>query len=432
MRNPFITGAFVTGSNHYGRTGLLDSLLHGEGRACWVVGNRRIGKTSLLRQLEALAAEDERLMPVFWDMQGCRTLACLGGYLADAVWDHPERFAPLGTAPATLPTEDPVALLVMLRRLAMRAGRALLVLADETEVLLNMARDEPEAMQRLHRELTGGAGLRAVFTSTRQIYRMHDICRDWPTSSFLAGFDMSQTLGRLDSGAAEALITQAQASGGARLRVTPEVIDAVSYATNNHPFLTQTLCYRLFQEDGSLRPVAEEDLRVDPLLAGFFEHDFRQLTAAGRAIVLAVHRARLIEPATLHAGRGSDGDNPAELAQRLDNLEAAGYLRRVYGRFAIGNLFLDNWLSSAADALAEEPAPPVSELALRTVLARQQDHDTASLVAQLNARRARLIELETVRAREFLDVAPQVLDEIEQLQVEVVGLRSLLDRRQAG
>ncbi len=429
MRNPYITGAFVTGSHHYDRAGLLDGLLHGESRAYWVVGNRRIGKTSLLRQLESLAAEDRRLMPVFWDMQGCSSLTCLGGYLADAVRDHPERFEPLGMTPATMPTEDTLTLLVALRRLAMRAGRELLVLADETEVLLNIARDEPEATQRFHRELTGGAGLRAVFASTRQIYRMHDVCRDWPTSSFLAGFDMSQALGSLDNEAAEALIIQSQAPEGARVRVAPEIIDAVTYATNNHPFLIQTLCSRLFQEDGSLRPAAEEDLRVDPLLAGFFEHDFRQLTPVGRQIVLAVHRAHLIEPSALQS---VGGDNQTELAQHLHDLEASGYLRRVYDRIAIGNLFLDNWLSSAAETLDYVPASPVSETALRTVFARQQNQDAASLVTQLNARRARLVELEAVRASEFLAVAPQVLDEIEQLQVEIGELRSLLDRRQAG
>ena len=302
-------------------------------------------------------------------------------------------------------------------------------MGDETEVLTNIARDEPEVMQRLHRELTGGAGLRVVFTSTRQIYRMHDVCRDWPTSSFLAGFEMSQTLGSLEPDAAAALITQAQAPEAARVQVAPEIITAVTHATNNHPFLLQLLCCRLFQEEGTLRPVADEDLRVDPLLAGFFEHDFRQLTPAGRQIVLAVHRAGLIEPAAL---QNVGEDNPADLAQYLHNLEALGYLRRVNGRLTIGNLFLANWLASTAEALAYVPASPVSEMAMRTVFARQQDQDAASLLAQLNARRARLVELEAVRAREFLTTSPQVLDEIEQLQVEIGDLRSLLDRRRAG
>jgi len=423
-----VTGAFVIGSNHYGRLGLLDHLLHGESRAYWVVGNRRIGKTSLLRQLELLALDESRLIPLFWDMQGCRSFASLGNYLADALRDHPDRFEPLGLSPDVLATEDVLTLLTTFRRQAMRSGRELLLLGDETEVLINIARDEPEIMQRFHRELTGGAGLRAVFTSTRQIYRMHDVCRDWPTSSFLAGFDMSQTLSSLELESAEPLIIQAQAPEGGHVQAGREVIEAVIHATNNHPFLLQLLCSRLFQE-GSLRPLTDEDLCVDPMLAGFFEYDFRQLTPAGRQIILAVHKAGSIEPAAL---QNVGEDNPADLVQHLHDLESSGYLRRICGRLAIGNLFLSNWLSSAAEALDYVPPSQVSQTAMRTVFARQQGQDVDSLVTQLNARRARLVELEEARARDFLAVSPQVLEEIEQLQVETRELRSLLARRQAG
>jgi hypothetical protein len=430
VRNPYITGAWVTGSNHYGRLHLLDYLLRSEGRAYWVVGTRRIGKTSLLRELELLAAAGDRYIPLFWDMQGCESFTCMGGYLADAVRDHLERFDPLGLTDAMLDEEDPLALLVTLRRLVHRAGRELLLLGDETEALIGAARDEPEAMQRFHRQLTGGAGLRVIFASTRQIYRMHDVCRDWPTSPFLSGFDMSQTLGSLEPEAAEALIVQAQAPESGRVDAEAEVVGAITRATNNHPLLLQLLCSRLFSEEGTLRAFREDDLRVDPILAGFFEHDFRQLTQADRRIVLAVHRAGTAAQAELEA---ISGDDTAELAQRLHNLEALGYLRRSAeggaDRVAVGNLFLASWLAAAADFLAELPAAQTSENAMRAAFARQSDESAASLVAQLNARRARLVELETVRAREFLAVAPETLEEIAQLQAEIAELRGILALR---
>jgi hypothetical protein len=420
----------VTGSNHYGRRELLDYLLRSEGRAYWVVGTRRIGKTSLLRQLELLAAASDRYVPLFWDMQGCESFSCMGGYLADAVGDHLERFEPLGVTDALLAEEDPLALLSTFRRLASRAGRELLLLGDETEALIAAAREEPAAMQRFHRQLTGGAGLRVVFASTRQIYRMHDVCRDWPTSPFLSGFDMSQTLGSLEPEAADALIAQAQAAEDARVRAAAGVVKAITRATNNHPFLLQILCSRLFAEDGTLRPPDEDDMRVDPILAGFFEHDFRQLSQTDRRIVLAVHRGGPTTEAELAA---IDGDNAAELAQRLNNLEALGYLRRPADgeeQVAIGNLFLASWLDAAADFLVELPASQTSEAAMRAAFARQSNESTASLVTQLNARRARLIELEGVRAREFTGVSPETLEEMAQLQTEIVALRGLLAQRQ--
>ena len=430
MRNPYITGAYVTDRNHYGREHLLDYLLRSEGRAYWVIGTRRIGKTSLLRQLELLAAAGDRYVPIYWDMQGCESFTCMGGYLSDAVRDHLERFEPLGVTEAMLDAEDPLALLSSLRRLARRAGRELLLLGDETETLIAAARDEPEAMQRFHRQLTGGAGLRVVFASTRQIYRMHDVCRDWPTSPFLSGFDMSQTLGSLEPKAAEALILQTQAPEDSRVRAATEVVGAIAQATNNHPFLLQILCSRLFVEDGTLWFFDEEDLRADPILAGFFEHDFRQLSQTDRGIVLAVHRAGRITLAELAA---IDGDNAAELAQRLRNLEALGYLRRAADAadesLTIGNLFLVSWLDAAADFLAELPASQTSENAMRVAFARQCDESTASLIAQLNARRARLVELEAARAREFTAVSSETLEEMAQLQVEIAALRGLLAQR---
>ena len=167
MRNPYVTGSYVTGRQHYGRETLIDCLLHGEGRAYWVVGSRRIGKTSLLRQLELRALEDadSTLIPIVWDMQGCNSFACLSRYLADAVSDHPERFEPLQLPVKMLRSENASVFLAQARRRAVQAGRELFLLCDETEVLINIARSAPQAMQQLHKQLTAGAGLRVVMAT---------------------------------------------------------------------------------------------------------------------------------------------------------------------------------------------------------------------------------------------------------------------------
>ena len=155
------------------------------------------------------------------------------------------------------------------------------------------------------------------------------------------------------------------------------------------------------------------------------------MSQTDRRIVLAVHRAGRTTQAELAA---IDGDNAAELAQRLRNLEALGYLRRPADAadesITIGNLFLASWLDAAADFLAELPASQTSENAMRAAFARQSDESTASLVAQLNARRARLVELEAVRAREFTAVSSETLEEMAQLQAEITALRGLLAQRQ--
>jgi hypothetical protein len=426
VRNPYVTGSYVIGPQHYGRESLIDSLLHGQARAYWVVGNRRIGKTSLLRHLEALALEEPggHLIPLFWDMQGCNSYACIGRYLADAANEHPERFAPLGMNAKMLRADDANTLVANLRRRALAAGREVLLLCDETEVLLNVARSAPLSMQQLHRQLTAGAGLRVVMTSTRQIYRMHDVCRDWPTSSFLSGFDMSLTLGSLSQAAAASLVVQAQAPADQQVQVDPAEVQAISHATNNHPLLLQWVCSRLFDEQGLLAALTEDSLRVDPMLAGFFEHDFRLLTDADRCVLLAVHRDPAVTPEALAA---ACGETLAQLEQRLYNLEALGYVRRNGNSVAIGNRFMSNWLSTHDKALAGLPALQTSDAAMQRAYTRQQPRDRASLVRQLNERRGRLVELEAARARDFLAVSPQALEEIEQLEGEIGKLRRMVE-----
>jgi hypothetical protein len=421
VRNPYITGGYVTGHKHYGRHDLIDYLLHGDNRACLVVGNRRIGKTSLLRQLELLAANEAGLIPLYWDMQGGDTAGRLSQYLVDAVRDAGERFEVLAAPFSAPPEGDVVDVLAALRRAAMRAGRDLLLLCDETEAIIKIAQEEPETAQRLHRQLTVSPGLRVVMTATRAIYRLHDVCRHWVTSPFLAGFDISQTLGSLAPQDAAALILQTQSETS--VRAEPEVVDAISECANNHPYLIQLLCSRLFEPDGRLRPIGDDDLQVDPVLRGFFAVDFAALTEADRRIVWLVYDETVLEERCLQE---VVDEHPAQLHQRLHFLESLGYLRRVYGQWAIGNQFLVNWLATERGSLRLAPAGLTSEAAMQKALAVHQAQETGFLVARLNAKRSRLVELETIRARDLLSVSPQVLAEIGRVQGEIAHLRQLL------
>ncbi len=425
MRNPYVTGYYVVGRKHYGRQDLLDALLHGEANAYWVIGARRIGKTSLLRQLEMLAlspASAGRFVPVFWDMQGCNTFASLGRYLADALWERLDLLGELGLSSEMIRDENLLTLLPTIRRAVRAAGRDLLLLCDETEVLIHVARQEPEAVQRLHAELTRGAGLRVVAVSTRQIYELHEVCRGWPTSPFLAGFNMAYTLGSLDDDTARALITQAQADEP--VQAEPDVIAAICELTNRHPYLIQLLCSRLFQSEGYLRPVEAADLVVDPLLAGFLSNDFSLLRSAEQRLVWAVHERGQVSEAALAEATQME---LAEVHAILREIEPLGYLRHQDEQLMIGNQFLAQWLvqegrrsgRSAAPPAGPEP-PPAHEGA--PVAPAPAGRDTAALVEQLNAKRTRLVELEVLRARQLLDVSPAILAEIRQTEAEIERL----------
>ena len=56
------------------RQKLIEYLLTGQDSAYWLVGTRRIGKTSLLRQIEMIADRPtSSWVPLFVDLQGCNT-----------------------------------------------------------------------------------------------------------------------------------------------------------------------------------------------------------------------------------------------------------------------------------------------------------------------------------------------------------------------
>ncbi|HEX9116314.1 MAG TPA: hypothetical protein VGA61_09620 [Anaerolineae bacterium] len=421
MRNPYLAGPYVTGRSYYGRQALIDYLLHGAGPAYWVVGSRRIGRTSLLRQLDLLAGQDGQWLPIFWDLQGCDSFKRLGQYFAAAVGERAEQFLGLDLTPEAIAHEDVLVLLPRLRRAARKAGREVLLLCDETEALVRIAQGAPRSMQRLHGELTAGNGLRLVAVSTPAIYALHDVCREWPTSSFLSGFDMAQMLGGLAPQDAYRLILQAQEAEP--VRVAPDLIEKIRSHTNDHPYLIQLLCSRLFQESGRLRAVQDDDLAIDEGLAGLLAADFALLARADRRLLLAVAEGNRGDDAALARRLAMP---PAELAQRTRNLLRLAYLRRSAGKLEPGNGFLAGWLAAEPDraALPATRPIPVSEEAMHDALAGQQVQEANFLRTQLNLHRTRLVELEAIRARDLLQVAPQVLAEIEQHQYHIRHLLS--------
>src|SRR5215218_9861074 len=94
-RNPYTVGGPVRGLHFYGRKALIQTILEGNDRAIWVVGNRRIGKTSLLRRLEELGNADGRIA-FHISMEACDTVQDLAQCFVDDLDDGDDRLARLG------------------------------------------------------------------------------------------------------------------------------------------------------------------------------------------------------------------------------------------------------------------------------------------------------------------------------------------------
>lgn len=426
MRNPYVVGRWVRGTSHYGRQALIDHLLHNTNTALWVVGTRRIGKTSLLRQIEFLTQGPSPFVPLFFDLQGISTAEECNQELYYALEDTADRFAALGMSVAALADEDAATVLRILRRAATAANRELLLLIDEPEALISLVRADAAYVQRLYKVMMAGPGIRVIMASTKGLLRLNDLASVWPTSPFLTAF-APRNLAGLDAVSTAQLIRQEQ--GERLVTVSPEQVGQIREVTGDHPYLVQILCQRLWQDDDSLRAVTPADLLVDDMLSGFFFNDFGTLSPGERRILLAVSQERLMRHAALPEATGLPEVDVAGFVYSLIKL---GYLRVVDSQLMVNNVFLDTWLDNNRSRLqlALDSGVPNATSARMIEVARHEERKY--LREQLVQLKQRLADLESQQVALGVPLPSPVTEEIDHLASEVARLTRLLSAVDSG
>ncbi|HHW87984.1 MAG TPA: AAA family ATPase [Chloroflexi bacterium] len=382
MRIPYIVGRWVSAHHHYGRQRLFAYLLDTPDTAIWVVGARRMGKTSLLRQLELLTSQpDSELTPLVWDLQGCETSGDLSAELYLALEDVSERFVALGVNVRDLEGLDALMILRRLTRTLSSQGRRLLLLIDEAEALINVARTEAAWLARLRRALQDPQQ-KTIIASTKLLVQLNELTTDWPTSPFLFGFNLVN-LWSLDQEAAVALIEQRQAER--QVYVDATVREEILLHTNRHPYLLQFLCQRLYCEDeagqGYLRPPVDADLDPDHLLASFFLIDFQHLTRLERRILLAIARRTLTTEQEVLADLADE--NPQRIRTFLWGLEKLGHVRQLYGQLTVGSEFQRRWMQEEWERLVQMTETLVAEESIEQLLQIGRTLEPASFRAEI-------------------------------------------------
>jgi len=337
-RNPFIAGSWVRAENFFGRHAILAEILEGRRHALWVVGARRLGKTSLLKQLEyrTQTSTQSSFVPLYWDLQGSADSRGLEDGLLGSVEDS-EAFR----RATDVTTEDLEGLSVseMLTtavRKTVRAGWRLLLLLDEAEELLTLARSTPALLPRLRRVFQKGPEVRTVLTSTRRLGRI-DAESDLPTSPFLQGFVPPVYLSPLEHDEGRALLARGQFRDA-------EVAEIVT-RTANHPFLIQLIASRLF-ENRDLAATLDQ-VASDEMVANFFAVDFQTLETTERTLLEEVARSG---PCTSEDLARATGDSGERLEPVVFGLKMMGYLADEAGRYRIGNWFFERWLKRVCGA----------------------------------------------------------------------------------
>lgn len=258
--NPYVAGAALRGEKgFFGRQDLLGwvarELANPTTHSLLLFGQRRIGKTSVLLQLERTLPTDS-FLAAYFDLQdqAARPLAQVLADLADTVAER-----------AGLPPPDPddfddrgrFFYSTFLPRLYQVLGesRRPVFLLDEFDVL----EGEAEAL------LPETAATRTLFPFLRRVMaedpRPALVCAvgrraEELSPAFTATFRTSlvREIWVLDRESATALVRQAEGNG--TLRFTESALAHILRLTCGHPYLTQLLCQRVWERAYQSNPVA--------------------------------------------------------------------------------------------------------------------------------------------------------------------------------
>jgi hypothetical protein len=249
--NPYVAGAPLRGGRgFFGRQDTLDWVareLHNPATNALVLfGQRRIGKTTLLLQLQR-TLPTEAFLPVYFDLQdqATRPLGQVLADLADTVTERADLESPDSDA---FDDRGHFFIREFLPHLyhALAESRRSVFLLDEFDVL----------GQAAEAGLLATVADKALFPFLRQVMtedprpafvfavgrRAEDLSLDF-TATFKAS--LVREIWVLDRESAEALVRQAEANG--TLCFTDHAVARILSLTSCHPYLTQLLCQRVWE-----------------------------------------------------------------------------------------------------------------------------------------------------------------------------------------
>jgi len=272
---PFVIGQWVCGPRFYGREAEIAEILGARERWLWIAGLRRVGKTSLLKQLDHLASADNRRLPLFWDLQGAGSVDDLALTFTDALLDAQEPMERQGIELSEIEDGDLFASLEKLTHALRRRGTELLLLCDEADELGTLDRAVPGLAAKLWQSIADFEAARVVLATS-------------PRLTLSDPFTAPRYLGPLTDAEARSLLHQSQLPPAAQPSFDEAGAEKLRDHCGNHPMLLQIAAKRWHEIgdlDEALRQIAA-DRAVQHLLAV----DFDLLTLPEQEILRSIAR----------------------------------------------------------------------------------------------------------------------------------------------
>lgn len=269
----FIINRWVRGADFYGRDNLLETLRAGAKKTTWVLGNRRVGKSSLLRQVEWLCRQghwgDD--LALYWDLQGAGDVEGLKDSLLEALEDADQIADLLDLDVDALEDASLMDIIkTFRRRIKGLKERRLLLLIDECEELVDVNQEDAGVLNAFRKLTQTESSLHVIMAGS---YRLMDLDEsDSRTSLFLPDFLPPRLLGPLKPDQAQRLITDKGLS--------PEQATAIYDLTLGNPHLMQVFGEALSRLGDLEGAVAE--VKAGKVAHYFFQSNFQCMPPAVR------------------------------------------------------------------------------------------------------------------------------------------------------
>lgn len=327
-RNPYNSGNVIQEDfEFYGRSDLVQQLSVPDSKAYFIKGNRRIGKTSLLRQIERNLIKDPTVVPVYLNLESVRNE---NNILPNFQWAIRRAFRQKGIEGFNCPNDFLQAFQASLEFID-KLGKKYYLLINEAEALLKLPQD---IVLRFHQELIDTHDhLTVVVSATNQLENLE--LQKIDGLDLLDGFT-TILLGCFSKEEARDLIHQTQhRDGPIAIEKTIEQ-DILKYA-GTHPYLIQKMCFQLFEGE-KLRAVKDHDYALDQSIRNFCAMDYDRLDLAKQQILQQFFGENPKTKAEIN------GFPMPTVSAGLKEMEQLGFLTLNDEYYALGNYFLAQWL----------------------------------------------------------------------------------------
>ena len=226
---PYVIRGAVPAKMFFGRDAELRRLIESAGAADFaILGNRRIGKTSLLHATHSQLEAAGRVSPLLID---CQTVKSTSDFFVEFQAQQTQ---------VRLTESTPAAFVDMATRYR-DSGKPIVLLMDEVDELLHYEKEHGETLLAVWRQIAQAKICHFIFCGSRNLAQ--DV--DNPHHLTLYNFPQPLPLGCLDSDTARRVLTEPLEALGIDMEEKEELIKQVMQLTSGHPYLIQYVGWEL-------------------------------------------------------------------------------------------------------------------------------------------------------------------------------------------